>query len=141
MLKSCSHCGRVHDSKYICKQKEQRIRDRQSQRSKANKMVYDFHRSHKWKNKSVAIRERDNYCCQVCVRGLHDPDRQFETDDISVHHIVPIAEEWESRLDDANLISLCGRHHEMAEAGRINRNILLSIAMEQEKKNECPVCG
>ena len=28
MLKSCSYCGRIHDSKYVCKQKEQKIRER-----------------------------------------------------------------------------------------------------------------
>ena len=141
MLKSCSYCGRIHDSKYMCPQKEQRIRDRQQQRGKANKRVYDFHRSHKWKNKSISIRERDNYCCQLCVRGLHKPDRQYETDNISVHHIVPIAEDWESRLDDNNLISLCSRHHEMAEAGKIKRKELLNIVKEQESKSYCSVCG
>ncbi len=141
MLKSCSCCGRVHDSKYVCKQKEQKIRERQSMRSAKNKKVYDFHRSHKWKEKSAATRERDNYCCQVCVRGLHNPDRQYETDNISVHHIVPIAEDWDNRLDDSNLISLCSKHHEMAERGEINRKELLRIVEEQESKLDCPACG
>lgn len=140
MLKSCSYCGRIHDSKYVCKQKEQKIRERQSMRSAKNKKVYDFHRSHKWKEKSATIRERDNYCCQVCVRGLHNPDRQYETDNISVHHIVPIAEDWDNRLDDSNLISLCFKHHEMAERGEINRKELLRIVEEQESKLDCPAC-
>lgn len=140
MLKSCSYCGRIHDSKYVCKQKEQKIRERQSMRSAKNKKVYDFHRSHKWKEKSATIRERDNYCCQVCVRGLHNPDRQYETDNISVHHIVPIAEDWDNRLDDSNLISLCSKHHEMAERGEINRKELLRIVEEQESKLDCPAC-
>lgn len=141
MLKSCSYCGRIHDSKYVCKQKEQKIRERQSMRSAKNKKVYDFHRSHKWKEKSVTIRERDDYCCQVCVRGLHNPDRQYETDNISVHHIVPIAEDRGNRLDDSNLISLCSKHHEMAERGEINRKELLRIVEEQESKLDCPACG
>lgn len=141
MLKSCSYCGRIHDGKYVCKQKEQKIRERQSMRSAKNKKVYDFHRSHKWKEKSVTIRKRDNYCCQVCVRGLHNPDRQYETDNISVHHIVPIAEDWDNRLDDSNLISLCSKHHEMAERGEINRKELLRMVEEQESKLDCPACG
>ena len=139
MLKACSYCGRIHDSKYMCPQKEQNIKSRQSQRSKANKKVYDFHRSHKWKGKSVAIRERDNYCCQICERGLHNPDRQYETDNISVHHIVPIAEDWDERLDDENLITLCAKHHEQAEKGEIKKDELKKIAQEQERKMECPV--
>lgn len=141
MLKSCSYCGRIHDSKYVCPQKEQSKLGRQSQRSKENKRIYDFHRSHKWKNKSLDIRERDNYCCQVCIRELYNPDRQFETENLSVHHIVPIAEDWESRLDDTNLITLCARHHEMAERGTIKREELEEIAIEQEDKNIFPVCG
>lgn len=110
-------------------------------RSAKNKKVYDFHRSHKWKEKSIVIRERDNYCCQVCIRGLHNHDRQYETDNISVHHIVPIAEDWDSRLDDSNLISLCSKHHEQAEKGQIKRNELQKIAKEQEERIDCPVCG
>lgn len=141
MLKSCSYCGRIHDSKYVCKQKEQKIRERQSMRSAKNEKVYDFHRSHKWKEKSIVIRERDNYCCQVCIRGLHNPDRRYETDNISVHHIVPIAEDWDNRLDNSNLISLCSKHHEMAERGEINRKELLRIVEEQEIKLDCPACG
>lgn len=141
MLKACSYCGRIHDSKYICPQKEQAIKDRQSQRTSKNKRVYDFHRSHKWQGKSIAIRERDNYCCQICMRGMYQPDRQYETNNISVHHIVPITEDWDSRLDDDNLISLCLRHHEMAEKGTIKREVLHDIAKEQEDNNENPVCG
>lgn len=141
MLKACSYCGRIHDSKCTCPQKEQNIKSRQSQRSKANKKVYDFHRSHKWKGKSVAIRERDNYCCQICARGLYNPDRQYETDNISVHHIVPIAEDWDKRLDDENLITLCAKHHEQAEKGEIKKEELKKIAQEQEREMECPACG
>lgn len=140
MLKACSYCGRIHDSKHICPQKEQAIKNRQSQRTSKNKRIYDFHRSHKWKGKSIAIRERDNYCCQICIRELHNPERKYETDNISVHHIVPVAEDWEYRLDDENLITLCSRHHEQAEKGEIKRDELQKIAKEQEKRWDCPVC-
>ena len=140
MLKACSYCGQIHDSKYICSHKEQAIKNRQSQRTSKNKRIYDFHRSHKWKGKSIAIRERDNYCCQICIRGLHNPERKYETDNISVHHIVPVAEDWEYRLNDENLITLCSRHHKQAEKGKIKRDELQKIAKEQEKRWDCPVC-
>lgn len=140
MLKACSYCGRIHDSKYMCLQKEKSIKNRQAQRTEKNKKIYDFHRSHKWKEKSISIRERDNYCCQICTRGLQNPARKYETEDISVHHIIPIAEDWDKRLDDGNLISLCSRHHEMAEKGQIKRSELTKIAEEQEEEKECFVC-
>lgn len=133
MLRSCPYCGRIHDGKYICPQKQQKIEDRQSYRSKSNQKIYNFHRSQDWKNKSIEIRQRDSYCCQVCIRGLHEPIRKYETDDISVHHIVPIAEDWDRKMDNDILVSLCRRHHEMADTGEISREELMRIAEEQEK--------
>lgn len=141
MLRACKYCGRIHDRQHICQQKEASIRERQSRRSKENKKIYDFHRSQKWTDKSVSIRTRDHYCCQVCARKLHGARRLYETEDISVHHIKPLSEAWEDRLDDYNLISLCRIHHEMADKGEIGRDELFQIAMEQEEKDGFPVCG
>ena len=41
-----------------------------------------------------------------------------------------------SRLDDDNLITVCGYHHEMAESGQIDRQALHEIAKEQNEKRE-----
>ena len=57
-----------------------------------------------------------------------------------MHHIVPLVEDYEKRLDDDNLITLCSRHHEMAEKGDIDRRELLRIAKEQEKNFDFQVC-
>ena len=141
MLKSCKYCGRVHDNQYICQQKEANIRERQSRRSRENKKIYDFPRSQKWTDKSISIRARDQYCCQVCIRKLYGAERLYETEDISVHHIRPLSEAWEDRLDDYNLISLCRMHHEMADKGEIGQRELLKIAEEQEGKDDSLVCG
>ena len=136
MLKSCQYCGRVHDAKYICIQKERRIRERQSYKKASGKKIQDFRRSEKWKRKSIETRTRDKYCCQICKRNLYGAEKQYETEGISVHHIVPLAENWSMRLDDNNLISLCGRHHEMAEKGEIPREELREIARQQEEEDE-----
>lgn len=141
MLASCSYCGRIHDKKYICPQKAQRLKERQAYRSEKNKKIYDFHRSQKWKNKSLNIRERDNYCCQICIRNLYGAERKYEINNIQVHHIIPVSEDWDKRLDDDILISVCERHHEMAEKGEISRMELLQIVEEQEQNNNSPVCG
>lgn len=141
MLKSCSACGKIHDSKYICPQKAQRIKDRQSYRRMENKKIYDFHRSQRWTDKSLTIRQRDNYCCQICLRNMYGAERQYETEDVSVHHINPLSDCWDERLDDGNLITLCRIHHEMAEKGEICKEELRAIAEEQEQKTEAPSCG
>ena len=131
MLKSCQYCGKVHDATYICKQKAEAIKRRQSKKSDHN--IEQFRGSPAWKEKRAEIRERDSQVCQVCIRGLYKPIRKYETDELQVHHIKPMATCWDSRLDNDILITLCSRHHEMAEAGEIPAEELLKIAQEQER--------
>ena len=38
--------------------------------------------------------------------------------------------------DYANLITVCGHHHEMAESGQIDREVLHEIAKEQNEKRD-----
>ena len=126
MLKSCSYCGRIHDSKHDC--------GKRPTRKKKDTETYRFHRSRAWTHKSEQIRNRDNHMCQVCVRGLHNPVRMYETEDLSVHHIESVEDNNDRKLDDSNLITLCRRHHEMAEAGVIGKDVLHAIAHEQEER-------
>lgn len=133
MLKSCKYCGRIHDSKYDCGKRPVRKKMRTQQSS--------FRSTEAWKKKSVKIRRRDNYLCQVCIRELYGTKKQYNSENIEVHHIIPLAEGWEYRLDADKLISLCGEHHEAAEKGKIPRWVLLDIAREQEEKMKSPpVC-
>lgn len=68
------------------------------------------------------IVERDNYLCQVCKAN-----GRYTYNNIEVHHIVPIVEDFERRLDDDNLITLCQEHHEKAERGEISKEYLYEI--------------
>ena len=123
MLKSCQYCGRIHDKKIDC-----------GHRPKMRKKYTDndrFRKSTAWTEKSLLIRERDKFICQCCLRGMPGTRRQYEYDYIEVHHIEPLSEAWEMRLDDDNLISLCRVHHELAEAGRISRATLHELAKEE----------
>ena len=124
MLRSCKYCGRIHDSKYQCSSRPVRRKIRTKQNS--------FRSTEAWKRKSLEIRERYKYLCQICIRKLYGTTQQYNNREIEVHHIVPIAEDWDGRLDNDNLISLCGRHHEMAEAGKIPQAELKEIAGQQE---------
>lgn len=121
MLKSCSYCGRIHDSKKVCKQRQQAEQIRWTNRKLTKALM--FRRSSKWTEKSVQIRERDNYMCLCCRAMLEGTKNQFNTTDISVHHIVPIEEDYGKRLDEENLITVCGLHHELCESGRISRKV------------------
>lgn len=132
MLKSCQYCGRVHDNKYDCGKKPKKgggYRNREGDKFRSTKA---------WQDKRNEIKVRDQYLCQVCIRELYGTITQYNHNDLSVHHAVPIEEDPQLRLEDDNLLTLCGRHHEMAEQGEIPRAIILSIIMEQEQKKVSP---
>lgn len=116
MLKSCKYCGRIHPSKYECPQKPKPKREKTE--------IARFRSSGEWTAKSAEIRDRDGQLCQACLREYPGTMRQYNSKGISVHHIIPLAKAWEKRLDDDNLITLCGLHHEMAECGEIRADEL-----------------
>lgn len=120
MLKSCKYCGRVHDDKIICTQKKRSIEIRQSTHKDTD--AFRFRRSNEWTNKSITIRKRDRYICLCCEALMVGTVTQYNTRDLSVHHITPINEDFDQRLDDRNLITVCETHHEMCEAGEISRD-------------------
>jgi 5-methylcytosine-specific restriction enzyme A len=129
LLRSCSYCGSIHDSKYVCPKKPVRKKDKPT-------YIDKFRWSKAWQKKRKQINERDNYLCQVCIRELYNTIRKYTYQNIEVHHIYPLAETegWTNRLNDEALICLCKMHHEMGENGQIPRKELLEIVREQEDK-------
>lgn len=70
---------------------------------------------------------RDKYLCVACMNDLKGTVRKLNNEDLSVHHIQPLKTNWELRLIDENLITLCRFHHEMAESGTISAETLTKI--------------
>lgn len=110
MKRSCSYCGRIHDYNYDCpmKPKPKGNRDKDIEKFRGGKL---------WKAKRKEILERDKGLCVVCRLGIGCEPDLIPAD--SVHHIIPLADDLDRRLDDDNLISLCAYHHEVAERGEI----------------------
>ena len=54
--------------------------------------------------------------------------------DLEVKHNVPINEDYNKRLDNDNLLTVCHYHHEMCESGEIQREDIQKIIDEQEDK-------
>lgn len=134
MLRSCKHCGKIHDTKYDCGRKP-------VYKKTTGGKGYFFRKSEAWTKKSLEVRARDRYLCQICIRKLHNTLRQFNYDTLSVHHIVPVNEDYELRLENCNLLTVCRMHHEMCENGLISREEQLRIAREQEQRAESPPEG
>lgn len=119
MLKTCSKCGIVPEG-HICPHRKPRYKNKDT---KANK----FRSTKAWLNKSIEIRQRDKYLCVVCMNNLYHTINQFNFNKLEVHHITPIEEDYNKRLDNDNLITLCAYHHKMAECGDIPKEELYKL--------------
>lgn len=125
MLKSCSYCGRIHDSKVTC--------DKKLQLQRRTTDIDKFRSSKEWQHKREEIKERDLYLCQVCIRELYDTVNKYNYANLSVHHATPLEVDFDKRLDNDILLTMCSCHHEKAESGEIPLNVILKIIIEQEK--------
>lgn len=112
MKRACTYCGRIHDYNYDCpmKPKPKGNRDKDIEKFRGGKL---------WKAKRKEILERDKGLCVVCRLGLCGEPIDLVPAD-SVHHITPLTDDFDARLDNDNLISLCAYHHEQAERGEIS---------------------
>lgn len=118
-LVTCKYCG-VVERGHRCEHRPKRknIKNRESDR---------FRSSAVWKKKAEECKQRDRYLCRVCVAGLYNTLNQINYKNLESHHIIPIAEDYNKRLDNDNIITLCQMHHKMAERGQIPREVLFEI--------------
>ncbi|MDE7289785.1 MAG: HNH endonuclease [Oscillospiraceae bacterium] len=119
MLKACPYCKGVHPIGYVCPKKPLR---------KKNDRIAAFRNSMQWQYKREHICRRDGYMCRLCAIGYGGEPVKYNPN-VSAHHIESLAEAWEKRLDDNNLICLCSRHHEQAENGEIDKELLKKLAV------------
>ena len=133
MLKSCTYCGRIHEKKYICPQKAA-ADARRASRKKTYTEQDSLRNTNAWKKKSLHIRIRDKYMCQACLNGIgYLEDRRITTENLQVHHIIPLKADRNEAFNNENLITLCEQCHELAEKGKIPRERLVEIARKAEK--------
>ena len=106
MLKTCKYCGRIVNEYHKCTMKPKY--------EKKDKKIVAFRNSTDWKKKRTEILERDKHLCRYCLEN-----KRLTYNNIEVHHIIPLKNNFELRLDNDNLISLCRMCHEEAEKGKI----------------------
>ena len=127
MKRYCTVCHSIHEGH--CERQAEFNRARNSEADK-------FRNTQTWRRKSAAIMERDRMCCRMCLKA-----GQIEYSGLSVHHIVPLAVDFDRRLDDDNLITLCRFHHERAERGQIKARELMQLAAETAQLPEISPLG
>ena len=118
MLRSCKYCGRVHPTRYVC---PMRTKNRKHKDEKIDR----FRKTAQWMHKRTAVLERDGYRCSLC--DLEREPRRYNPGRLSVHHIEPLKARWDLRLEDWNLLTVCDRHHEAAERGEYEQEMLHSL--------------
>lgn len=114
----CARCGRIHERGKCLKAREYNNPSKQSA----------FRSTYQWTRTSKRIRERDNYLCQACLHNLDGQGVRYTNSDLEVHHIEALENNYDLRMDDDNLITLCRSHHEKAEQGGLNADQLKEIA-------------
>ena len=123
---TCRYCGIVPRG-HVCP-------NRKSRQKADNSQAVKFRNTKAWARKSTEIRQRDRYLCQCCLRNLYDTIEWLNYKTVEVHHIVGINEDYNRRLDNDNLISLCSYHHKMADKGDIPKQVLLDIVKDIHKE-------
>lgn len=118
MFKSCSKCGRVHRAGEKC---------HSDARVKIATEESRLRSTYKWTQKSIEVREKAHYLCEVCRdQGV------LTYKGTQVHHIDALKERADLLLENTNLICLCEWHHEQAERGEIDKDYLRKLAQRRE---------
>ena len=117
MYKSCSRCGKVHNTAFKCNYNRDK-KDTEARRLRSKS---------KWQSKRAEIKKKSSYLCSVCRE-----EGRYTYKGLEIHHITPIEEDKERVLDNYNLICLCQEHHKQAEIGKIDRDYLYLLASERE---------
>ena len=96
--------------------------------------VDGFRSTMAWKLKRNEIRDRDRNLCQICFRELYQTIDKLNYENLSVHHCEPLNENFDKRLDDDNLLTVCEYHHRLCDNGTIPQDEVKRIIIEQEEK-------
>lgn len=116
MLKVCARCGKLHDINSKCYA---------GGRPKKQDYISKFRRTNQWRVKAEQIKKRDNYLCQECKsKGI------YTYNSLEVHHITKLKDDFEKRLDDDNLITLCSMCHKDADNEKLSEKHLKSLLKE-----------
>lgn len=120
MKQSCKYCGRIHKVGYVCP-----LKPKPKHGEHHDEEIRSFRASGTWARVRAEAIERDGYRCVVC--DARKEPRRYNPRRLSVHHIVPLAEDLNRAEDLNNLITVCDKHHNEAERGQISKDYLRSL--------------
>lgn len=124
MKRYCPICRKIHEGRCTHPKTYGGARN-----SKADK----FRNKQAWRRRASVILARDYHCCRVCANA-----GVICTESLSVHHIIPLSKDYDKRLDEDNLITLCRYHHEQAERGIIKATELHRLVLKPFNAADIP---
>ena len=109
---------------------EKKAINRKYNRNRTDDKEQAFYKSTGWKIVRKKALARDNYLCQDCLKMGYTVPAQ------TVHHIIPIKEQWTLRLIVENMVSLCESCHQQRHR-KLNEGYAKAkmIIIKKELKN------
>ena len=86
--------------------------------------ITKFRSSRTWERKRTKILERDLHLCRLCLHDGYVNNKQLE-----VHHIISLRDNYELRLEDNNLITLCKACHERVHREKELVSLLVNLTI------------
>ena len=112
LKKLCSKCGKVIDyKKSRCLECESKYQQQKKMDYKyyndnlRDKKTQVFYNSIEWKQIKKTVHIRDKGLCTMCLS-----ENKISYAEV-VHHIEPLKENYNKRINPDNLICLCNKHH------------------------------
>lgn len=119
MFKSCSKCGKIHNTNFNCYVGVDY--------KKYEKGVRKLRNTYQWHSMAKKIKEENKYLCAVCLdTGV------YTYTNLEVHHITKLKDDTSLFLNSNNLICLCRYHHLMADKGYLEKEYLYKLAKRKE---------
>ena len=133
----CSNCGREIEkgSKCVCGIDKERYKryNKYVRWNKDNVLYSKFYSSVEWKRLSNYIRSKYNNMCLMCLLE----NKEINVADVT-HHIIPIRKDFNKRLQEDNLITLCyGCHNKIDHENITEEYIKHMMELIERYEEEC----
>lgn len=134
-LISCNYCFGFHQKGTECPKKPKTdYRQKNENLDEVNKMENKFYSSSAWQKTRASMMRDCGYKCYVCSNVHDDTDVRHYTEAREVHHVIPIRDCWDKRLDVDNLVCLCTENHHMIHQNEIRNKFELEKFINNLKR-------
>ncbi|MBI6065010.1 HNH endonuclease [Clostridium perfringens] len=134
-LISCNFCFGYHPKGTECSKKPKKdYKLKKENLDEVNKMENKFYSSSAWQKTRASVMRECGWKCYVCSNVYPDTNLRHYTEAREVHHVIPIRDCWDKRLDVDNLVCLCTEHHHLIHQNNIRNKFELEKFINNLKR-------